>query len=222
MKFIETIAPIAIEDMKQYFANKEIKFLVDYSNSTIKGEKFLTYLSNLDLPCDVEFKFEEDFDELFEVYLNTKTIVKIPSLEESVIELLLQKKKLRPEWDSNKIEKFQNELDLWQHKLESMSLYNLYSVGQGAFEDYIKEFKTNDTDDLTGVNFINLFRHTDFFSFYEKMETNLEFYTKYFNDYMFKGKNMFSYWAVEENPMFMLTWGIAEGVATPTEQTNQE
>jgi len=28
---------------------------------------------------------------------------------------------------------------------------------------------------------------------------------------MFKGNNLFSYWANENNPMFLLTWGIASG-----------
>jgi hypothetical protein len=29
---------------------------------------------------------------------------------------------------------------------------------------------------------------------------------------MFKGKNMYAYWANENNPLFLLTYGIAEGV----------
>ena len=32
---------------------------------------------------------------------------------------------------------------------------------------------------------------------------------------MFKGSNLFEYWANENNPMFMLTQGIASGDADP-------
>jgi hypothetical protein len=29
---------------------------------------------------------------------------------------------------------------------------------------------------------------------------------------MFKGKNLFSFWANENNPLFLLTWGIANNI----------
>ena len=51
---IETTAPIAIEDLKKHFEDKETSYLVDYEKSELKGEKLLTYLSNLDLPCDLK------------------------------------------------------------------------------------------------------------------------------------------------------------------------
>jgi hypothetical protein len=34
---------------------------------------------------------------------------------------------------------------------------------------------------------------------------------------MFKGKNLYSYWANENNPMFLLTFNIAEGTITGDE-----
>ena len=72
-----TIAPIPLEDLKEYFANKELTFLIDYENSTLKGEKFLTYLSNLDVPCDVVLgKDKDSILELVEVYMNTRMLVK--------------------------------------------------------------------------------------------------------------------------------------------------
>ena len=46
------------------------------------------------------------------------------------------------------------------------------------------------------------------------MKCTLDFvknYTKYFKDYMFKGKSLFEYWATESNPLFLLTWAVAEG-----------
>jgi hypothetical protein len=50
---------------------------------------------------------------------------------------------------------------------------------------------------------------------YEKIDKqDLKFYKKYFEDYMFKGKNLYSYWANENNPMFLLTFGIAGGLVT--------
>ena len=47
---IETKAPIAIDDLKKHFTDENVEFLIDYDKSDLKGEKLLTYLSNLDLP----------------------------------------------------------------------------------------------------------------------------------------------------------------------------
>lgn len=43
-------------------------------------------------------------------------------------------------------------------------------------------------------------------------------YTKYFNDYMFKSKNLFHFWAIPENDVYLmsLTFSDAE-VVTDTE-----
>jgi hypothetical protein len=34
---------------------------------------------------------------------------------------------------------------------------------------------------------------------------------------MFKGKNMYSYWANENNPLFLLTYGISSGIVDTDE-----
>ena len=82
MNIIETVAPIAIEKLKEYFNDKQKMFLIDYDNSNLKNEKFLIYLSNLDLPCDLIFdKNKEDHQNLLMNYLKTKNIISIPSLE---------------------------------------------------------------------------------------------------------------------------------------------
>ena len=47
--FKDTIAPIPIELLKEYFSDDTIIFNVDYANSILKGEKLITYLSNLDV-----------------------------------------------------------------------------------------------------------------------------------------------------------------------------
>ena len=47
MNVIETTAPIKIEELKKYFADKETFYVIDYANSDLKGSKLLTYLSNL-------------------------------------------------------------------------------------------------------------------------------------------------------------------------------
>jgi len=61
---VETTAPIAIEDLKKYFADKETFYLINYKDSELKGEKLLTYLSNLDVPADIKFSTLEEIAEM--------------------------------------------------------------------------------------------------------------------------------------------------------------
>jgi hypothetical protein len=101
----------------------------------------------------------------------------------------------------------------WESKLDSLTLYNMYIVNSPEMQEFAKGFPEDNTEELTGINFLSLLKHEPFFIYYGKIkESNLKFYTKYFNEYMFKGKNLYSYWATENNPLFLLTFGISEGL----------
>ena len=69
---IETKAPIAIDDLKKHFTDKDVSFLIDYKTSDLKGEKLLTYLSNLDLTCDLK---NADYD-LLKDYFHSSSLLK--------------------------------------------------------------------------------------------------------------------------------------------------
>ena len=85
---IESIVPIELKNLKKYFEDKTETYLLDYKNSTLKGAQFLTYLSNLDIPCDIK----NMDDELVSEYLNSQMLVNIPTLEKEVIAILFQHK----------------------------------------------------------------------------------------------------------------------------------
>jgi hypothetical protein len=70
---IETKAPIPIEELKKHFTDKEVSYLLDYKTCELKGEKLLTYLSNLDLPCDLK---NIDYD-LMKDYFHSTSIVNV-------------------------------------------------------------------------------------------------------------------------------------------------
>lgn len=217
MNLIETVAPISIENLKKYFTDKTTFFVINYKDSSLKGAKLLTYLSNLDIPCDIKCNgcTQEETLELVKEYLNSSMIVNIPSLEKTVTTILLQAKNLIPVVDSGFIEQNKEIISKWINKLESLTVYNMFTIGENQFESFVEQFEKDDTSDLVGVNFVSLLKNEYFYAFYENTNTdNLKFYTHYFNDYMFKGKNLYSYWANENNPMFLLTYGIAEGMIT--------
>lgn len=209
MEIINTTAPIAIEELKKYFVNKETFFVIDYENSDLKGQKLLTYLGNLDLPIDIV-----NFDlNLVQDYFLSTNLVSIPSLEEIAISILFEFKKISETNDYQEFIETNNEiLELWKSKLDSLTLYNLYTIQTSDFQNYVESFPKNNTNDLKGINFISLLKNESFFEWFKIIdEDTLSFYETYFNDYMFKGKNLYTYWANENNPMFLLTRGIASG-----------
>jgi hypothetical protein len=217
MNIVETTAPISIDNLKKYFTDKTTFFVINYKNSLLKGTKLLTYLSNLDIPCDINFK-DCSTDECFSIikdYLHTSMIVNIPSLEKTTIAILHQVKQLCAIHDKEFIEQNKEILDKWISKLESLTLYNMYIVKDETFKEFVDSFQIDESEELVGVNFISLLKRKDFYSFYKNTkQENLKFYSHYFKDYMFKGKSMYSYWANENNPLFLLTYGVAEGIVT--------
>lgn len=219
MNIIETIAPISIENLKKYFTDKTIVYLVDYENSTLKGAKLLTYLSNLDLPCDIKLTNTEEDYSLVKDYMTSPMLSNIRSLEFKVIEILMEYKGLLVDKTNQEfITDNQELLSKWASKLDSLTIYNMYMINSAEFKQFAESHPHDDTDDLVGVNFISLLKHPEFYSFYSKIpKENLKFYTKYFNEYMFKGKSLFSFWANENNPLFLLTYGISEGIVTGKE-----
>jgi hypothetical protein len=219
MNLVNTIVPIAIEDLKKYFTDKSVFYVVDYKNSKLKGFKFLTYLSNLDIPCNVDLSTldqEETYDLLNE-YLHSSMIVNIRSLEFLTMDVLKEYKGLTEKYyHSDFIANHGEILDKWVNKLDSLTIYNMQAIGQQEFKDFAHTFSESDEDELIGVNFISLLKNPEFYDFYRKIDTSkLKYYTHYFEDYMFQGKSMFSFWANENNPLFLLTYGIAEGLIDP-------
>jgi len=221
MNIVETIAPISIEDLKKYFVDKSTFFVIDYSNSNIKNEKLLTYISNLDIPCDIKFSNQEQLKEMIGCYLKSNFIVSLPSLENAVISLLLQHKGIVEKTEQDFLIEYKDQLDLWTNKLESMALYNMYIINEESFKKWvIDDHEEDSSSSLEGVNFISLLKNADFYNFYKNMITVPKYYSCYFNEYIFKGQNLYSFWANENNPMFLLTWGISSGEIDPTQYVN--
>jgi hypothetical protein len=214
MNIINTTAPIPIELLKTYFSNPETKFIINYKESTLKNSKLLIYLSNLDIPSDIYFENTEDFLSLLKDYLESTFLLNIDSLEKAAISALLTYKEIEI---NDEFVEFVKEnkalLESWSRKLDSLMIYNLYIVDSEEIKQLTDAYEKDEGTALEGINFVSLLKHEDFFMFYEKVDhSNLKFYEGYFNDYMFKGKNLYSFWANDNNPAFLLTFGVAAGV----------
>lgn len=215
MELIVTTAPISIEELKKYFVNKDTKYIIDYKNSKLQGMKLLTYLSNLDIPCDVKVDSDsEDFYSLLKDYFNNPFLVSIETLEVAAIRVLLTDKGIVEDSSLTKfIEDNREIINKWTSVLESLTLYNMYIVQQPALTEFVKSHDLIQGTDLVGINFVNLLKYEEFYDFYEILnKNNLKYYQNYFDDYLFKGKNLYNYWANENNPLFCLMYGIITDV----------
>lgn len=223
MNVLNVAAPIAIEELKKYFSDKSTFYKINYAESKLTGSKLITYLSNLDLPADVELNGStEDTYQLIKDYMNSPMLVNIESLEFAVMMILAEAKGLTEQKHHAKFIEENSELvDQWISKLDSLTLYNMYIINSDDTKAFAESFPLDETTDITGVNFISLLKHPEFYSLYEAVDqSKLKFYKNYFNEYMFKGKNLYSFWATHANPLFLLTFGIGSGDVTGEQYIN--
>lgn len=220
MNIVNTVAPISIENLKKYFTDKSTFYVINYNESSLKGAKLFTYLSNLDIPCDIDFRGCDDttcYDVLKE-YLNSTTIINVPILEKLTIFLMLQYKGIVKTNDGQFLQDNKDIIEKWISRIDSLSIYNMSIVDSEEFRTFAHQFEADDTDDRVGINFISLLKHPDLYATYGKVDrSKLKYYTKYFEEYMFKGKNMYSFWANENNPMFVLTYNVSGGLIDSAE-----
>ena len=221
---IKTIAPISLDDLKVYFSDKSTRYLIDYKNSKLQEQKILTYLSNLDLNCDIDIEDFNDADnaKLLQTYFGSTTLVNIPTLERAAMGVLFEYKGLiQPGYFANFIQENLELVKSWVQKLDSLVLFNTYTINDEAAKQEVKNYPEDDTDSVQGINWVSLLKNEEFFYFYQILDvSNLRYYSRYFSENMFKGRNLYSFWATEKNPMFLITWGILEEKINSKEWSN--
>lgn len=221
----DTVAPIPIELLKEYFSDDSIIFNIDYSASLLKGDKLITYLSNLDVPCKISGWDKVSTDDKFSLikdYMNAKLVIKNYELEVCVLKILYEASYLEffVKYEDCKdiltneeiVEFCKNNkelIDKWLTILASCSIYALTTVPELA--DMVKEeYESIDDYDYCGVNFVRLFEH-EIAQELITADREAYYFDKQFNEPMFKGANLFSYWNTNNNIMSNVVWGISSG-----------
>jgi hypothetical protein len=201
---IHTIAPIPMADLRRKFS-EDVEYVIDYANSKHKGKALITYLSNLAIRCTIDVT---DFDEacdLLAVYMEIPTLVDLPDLEDFAFHMMLafNGKVSGLDFDPAPfIEKHREILTTWKRRLDSLPLFALHTTGKYA--DYIKSFPEDTDSSLAGINFVNMMKHPEFVFYTEGADQSTYTWNeKFFNEYIFAGKNMFHFFAVPTNPLFI-------------------
>jgi hypothetical protein len=210
---IETTAPIPFEELKKYFQNDKTRYIVDVENSELQGTKLLTYLGNLDIPIDIQCNNNKELlMSLVKEYLHFDQIVSIPSLEDVTLGALYLLKGL----DENGLNQFVEDnfeiLQKWERRIDQLMVYNLHTIQHPEYNEWISELPVDEDDSREGINFISLMKYPALYGLIgEAKEENKLYNPTFFNESIFKGNNLFFYWAHEQNPIFLFWNAIVTG-----------
>lgn len=222
-----TKVPFSIEEMKSYFMNKNKFFIINYKKSELKGNLFLSYVGNLEIPFEIDYTdaTKEEKFELLGEFLKSRNIVKSNSLALTIAEILLHSRGIKnftliknPILSADEIEEFiarKTELiDKWNTFLLSTNVYMLTTVSAlDEAYNFKEQFQVITDANFVGHNVVQLFSVPSFMEAFLSVPADREiFYFKHqFEDYIYKGKNLFTYFNCPENTPYIIFQSLLSG-----------
>lgn len=201
---VETTAPIKVADLRRKF-KENVTFVIDYDNSTFKGDVFLTYLSNLNLNCRIKFASTESALEMLKAYLNSPAIAKVPEMEDLAMHVIMAAEGKYNSLTFDPTEFIRENADIisvWITRLKQLPAFAMYS--HIRLKHLVEMLPVDEDESLNGINYVQLIKHELFALFIEDFsEEDLSYNKLFFNEYCFAGQCLFHYFAVQNNPLFM-------------------
>jgi len=205
---LTTCAPIPIVDLKRKFT-EDIEFIIDYKNSKFKNKVLITYLSNLDLKCRLMLENQDESLELVVAYMHHPALAKIDDLLDVVINILLYHTNhpcLLSFDPSDFIEANIDIINVWLRRIAALRLYAFFTDSSVDREFFNKWPVTPDDENMAGINYVHLIAHPLFHLLIDDIPLEAMTYSPFhFNEYVFSGKNLYTYFAVPQNPLYMAT-----------------
>lgn len=226
-------APLESASIREFFENKDLFYVINYSQSKIKGPQFLIYATNLDLPCDVEFDLPMSYDEYSEImkaFMKQTSITRMSLLQVMAAQLLLAAKGIpaaeqhystpaSDEFINRFIEENEELVASWLHFFDSTPVYAIKAIER--LRDYYmphERFEVIDDRTAVGPNVATLFNIPDFIGLYFTTgKYKMSYYKQQFEEYIFKGSNLAPYFDVKNNLAAILFTYYANGAFTPEE-----
>lgn len=226
----EVTAPLEITQIKEYFTNKNIFFQINCLKSSLEGDALITYISNLDLPCELNLAGLdlEKKNAILKSYFSTKSLCSSQKLRSLASRVLLEKVGVDSDFlgrdaDYNKddIKKFISENETlvkqWVTVVSSTMIY-LLTVVEAIEEEYdfSKNYDKDPKEDEIGYNFVHLFSEPMFTEafFSVPAQSEIYFYPKLYKEYIYKGNNFYQYYAVPENLLLITYEALLSGQAS--------
>lgn len=219
---IKTVTvPLKVEELKSFIENKEETFYhIDYGQSDINEGVFLNYLSNLELPCDVlldDITFDQK-EKFLTAYMTSKSILSTSGVALNIARIILeyrgidtstifQNPILSEKETKTFVENNEELIKKWEHFIESSVVYALYITKDIEKDNDIKSHTQNiDDSNYVGLNIVNMFNIPSFLElfFLTGIKYEPSFFVRQFEEYMFKGKNLYDYFFSDQNQLFAL------------------
>jgi hypothetical protein len=201
---IETTANIPMDLLKRKF-KENIEFVIDVDNSRLKGDMLLTYLSNLKLNCKLKFGSLESSLELLSSYLKMSTVMSIPELEDLAMNIMLAAygKDHYCQFDPTEFIRDNSDMiDVWLRRMCALPLFALHC--HPTTKDFVSQFPVDEDHELHGINYVQLIKHELFPEFINDFnQEDMSYNRLLFNEYCFAGLNLFNYFAIPNNPLFV-------------------
>ena len=229
-EYRNVIAPIGTEFIREYFKNKNIVFLVNHTQSRLKGAVFLTYLSNLAVPSDIRFDqpmSEEEYVTIMEAYLTQRTISKAQTLQLMMGQVILWAKGVpfnRIPYITNVPEshviafakKNTPAIMRWLHFVDSSHVFAISSIETLKKEhDPLKHgVQIVDDKEYVGHNVVSLYDVPFFTELYFSIPNagyRSSYFVRQYEDYMFGNEKFAKYFAVPNNFLAGVYQGVTSG-----------
>lgn len=203
-------APFTVDVMTLQFTEPDTELAVDYTNSRLKGQALLVYLGNVNLKCHLSLSSFEEVFEMVKAYLHSPSLVSLPELEDLTAQFLLAARGLPCQLNFD-VRPFLKEnewiVNVWLKRLGSLNVYAVACMQDETGKEWAQQFPEVEFELPQGINFVNLIKNDAFILLVtprtEEDKKDWAYCKTLFNDYIFKGKNLFHFWAVEENPMYV-------------------
>lgn len=229
-KLREVTVPFPATSIREYFQDKSLFFIANYSESKLKGQSFLTYLANINIPSDVKFNTPisyEEYAEVMKAYMESINVINCAGLHVMAAEMLLVAKGLPYERspyalpiDDQIVLKFIQEykylVDNWVHFIDSTQVFALRSIK--ALNEHFKpedRFPVVEDRSYVGANIAQLYRIPEFIAVYFSIE-NAKYKLSYFRDqyeeYMFKNETLAKYFQSPNNFAALYYMHFASGL----------
>lgn len=206
--------PLDDNQLLDFIDNQDKVYVIDFSKNTLDNQTALTYLSNLEMKCNIDFSnlsLEQKFD-LIKTYMMFDSMVSIENLEKITLQIFNQYKGLIIEDSildilskdeiSSFIRENQDLLQKYDEVLSSIFFFNLMSFYNNEEKELMKKGCTKIIQNprYIGINFVNLLKYPEFYAQFLLDKPKYTYYFKeYFEDYMFKGYNLFKFLQTENN-----------------------
>lgn len=202
-------APLGIDVLKDAVTRKlKDRLIIDVDQSGLTGPVLLTYVTNLDVGASFKFESDAGYFDLLRSYFKATSLHSFPQLETGVAEALGQIKGIHPPSGYDYTELLCDPelipvIKRWLSVVESLNVYMACTGADAASPD---NFSKQDDIDLTGINVVKLIGHDTLPLLLDNASPDrLFYYSNFFENAVFRGSRLKSYWEVSSNILYVMS-----------------